>query len=404
MSARLAISLGLLGPLLGLGCESGDIFVALPVRTPVIAHGMTPTGENEIGVLLVAQRTAPVRFMDGVALDLGFGFQGIGRKVVPDVSAAVLVAAQLPGVGLVQNYQILRPAIEFVDWTDDALFVEAERSFETMARGIRLAGLRGVFLDHQIYGTPNAWSLAEQPTVSTLSAMEALVRHRARGLMAAFVRGYPNAEWILEWGTSELWRQVCYENATLSTHPYGLYPAFIEGMRDALPSGALVDGYLPAYPSRDPRDFETLSHLIAGRRDALERSWRSGIVTHWYGTGPENGPRRWPDAPVRTCDDATSQRLSVPMRVGFGILPEYGQLPFDLVAVGLSGAVFEPTRLADTLAAAMRQSESIVWLRAELFSFWPQADGLPLYPQVYRDAVAEARQQLQMDPLGLKNP
>ncbi|MDZ4694985.1 MAG: hypothetical protein SGI86_07510 [Deltaproteobacteria bacterium] len=404
MTARLAIPVGLLGLLLGPGCESGDIFVARPLRTTLIAYGVAPVGESGIGALLAAQRTAPVGFLDGVVLDLGFGFQGIGRGAVPDVSAAVVVAAQLPSVGLFQNYQVLRPAIDFVDWSDDALFVEAERSFEATGKAIQAAGMKGVFFDHQATGARIAWSLADQSPESTLVAMESLIRRRARGLVAAFARGFPGAEWILAWGPSELWRHVCYESAALATHPYGLYPAFVEGMREVLPSDALVDGYLPAYPARDAHDFETLSHLIAGRRDALERSWRPGIVTHWYGTGPDNGPRRWPDAPSRTCDDATSQRLSVPTRIGFGILPEYDQINFDFAAVGLSGTAFEPARLADTIAAAMRHSESVVWLRAELFSFWPHVGVLPSYPQVYWAAFAGARQQLTTNPLGLKNP
>jgi hypothetical protein len=404
MTPRLAIPIALLGLLPGLGCDSGDIFLARPVRTPLIAFGVAPVGEGGIGALMSAQRTAPVGFIDGVVLDIGFGFQGISRTSIPDVAAAGAVAAQLPGVGLVQNYQVIRPTIEFVDWADDTLFVEAERSFEAMARAIQSAGIKGVFVDHQVYGPRSVWSLTELAPGMTLAAAEVLVRRRARGLIAAFLRGYPTAEWILEWGTSELWRQVCYESATLATHPYGLFVAFVEGMRDVLPPGRLVDGYLPSYPVRDARDFETLSHLIAGRRDALERSWRAGTVTHWYGTGVDNAPRRWPDRPIRTCDDATSQRLSVPTRVGFGVLPEYDLLGFDLAAVGLAGAAFEPTRLADAIAAAMRQSESVVWLRAEMFSFWPQVGVLPSYPQVYRDAVAGARQQLRTNPLGLKNP
>ncbi len=398
--------IGLLILLLGPGCDPGDIFVARPVRTLLIAHGDAPPGEAAIAQLLTAQRMAPVRFLDGVVLDMGLGFNIMSPLAVPDVSAAIAVAAALPGAGLAHNYQVLRPAIEPVDWTDDELFVVAERNFEAAARAIQAAGLQGVFLDHQVNWVPSAWSLAEQAPGVTLVGMEALVRRRARGLMTAFARGFPGAEWILEWGTSELWRQVCYENANLETHPYGLFPAFVEGMRDVLPPGALIDGYLPAYPSRDVRDFEVLSHLIAGRREDLERSWRPGIVTHWYGTGPDNGPRRWPDTPRRTCDEATSRRLSAPLRAGFGVLPEYGQAEFDLAGVGLSTALFEPSGLTNVIAAAMNHSDSMVWLRSERFSFWPRMGSLPPYPQAYLDAMAGARQKLLTgpNPQGLTNP
>ena len=232
-------------------------------------------------------------------------------------------------------------------------------------------------------------------------ALRDFVRQRGAALATALVRGFPQVELMFSWAYGEMFRALCLEGEVLASHPYALYPAFLEGMQEAVAragTGAkMIDGFLPAYPARRPQDFKVFRALVHADYAAMAQRWQPQIVSHWDGLGQTRGPVKWPDTYAVKCDPQTVARLAVPLPAAFGIMVDYN---VDAFAQPLPPEVprYANDALAPAIMAAMHASDTYVWLYAGFGSWWGDRPGAEVDPALF-DAVVTAKQRLHSNPL-----
>ncbi|MDX2020489.1 MAG: hypothetical protein SF187_09625 [Deltaproteobacteria bacterium] len=354
------------------------------------------TGTAEIQALQTQLAQGPSPFQ-GAVLDLGLDdvFATPTEIASGDFAQAEAAARGLRDLGLVHNFQKISLNRLPMTWDDEAAFAVIVRNLEMAARSAAAAGMRGLWLENQMYGR----SVFAVATDRSFDSDEALVLKRGSEMAAALVRGFPGAELILLWGYSEMWREVCIMGRPLPSHPYALYPAFLDGLRQGLANGQtrLIDGYLPAYPARAAAPFQMFRSLVHADHNQLERAWQPDVVTHWDGLGA-GGPLLWPARYAVTCDAATSMRLSVPLPASFGLMIDYDM---DAFMNPVPATVPRPTTadLPRGIAAALRSTDAYVWLYAGASSWWPAASR-PQVPDSVSKAVLDAQAQVALDPVG----
>ena len=134
-----------------------------------------------------------------------------------------------------------------IDWTDDAAWTRIGRSMETLAWFARETGMKGCLIDTEDY--KGAKQFTWRPGDPEYGELVGLVRRRARTLFTGVFREYPDAEIMTLWLFTmdpDYFRSV---SATAVARDKGdLWPAFVNGILDAMPSTALLtdgneDGY-----------------------------------------------------------------------------------------------------------------------------------------------------------------
>lgn len=381
----------------------GDVLLRRPV--PGTAAKLLAFGQDipkrQAGLVELHQRigAAEAQPFDGMVMDLGFSRDLMTAKPIDRAAhaGAVSECRSIPFRKLTENFQSHALAATKVDWFDDAAFAVIAQNHFVAAELIRAAGLRGFFVDNQVYGL-RIWSYPDVLRGLSFAQVEAKVSERGEAIMAAIVRAFPDALVLLNWGSSEILRQVCIERQSLETHLYGLYPAFLEGMERAIVSARaparIVDAYLPAYPTRDPEAFSTYYHLIHFDWERLVQSWKPGIVTHWDSTldGMKRFP--WRATPEQTCDRATLAKLGRNRDVGFGVMIDYEGQPFQTDPALFDRNYFSPTIFEDVLTAALQRADRYAWVWQESFNTWGRPSiNKPLMPAAYVDAIVRARQR-----------
>jgi hypothetical protein len=143
-----------------------------------------------------------------------------------------------------------------VDWFDDwSTYV---RNARLAVRVARQAGLKGVILDTEDYHEPGSmwqYTTLKYKSSKTFAQYQAQARQRGRQLMNAMIAEYPDLHVIITLGTGSVAFFKTTSWAKLANHGYGLVPAFIDGMLEAvkdkknkgLPYPTLVDGFAPSY-------------------------------------------------------------------------------------------------------------------------------------------------------------
>ena len=236
-----------------------------------------------------------------------------------------------------------------VDWFDDAGWQNIVEHWRIAAGLAREAGLRGIFFDPEPYAPPHSqFDYAAQPQCKQHSFDEYCVKARQRGreAMQAVAREYPQITLLCAFMNSINATATGRANPrlALATQGYGLYPAFIDGWLDAVPSTVtLVDGCESAYLYNSQQEYLEAAVLIKGACQEL--------------VSPEN-----------------RAKYRAQVQVSFGIYLDAYWNPKDSewktwYIDGLGGPRVE--RLRANVTAALRAADEYVWVYGEKFRWWP---------------------------------
>jgi hypothetical protein len=141
----------------------------------------------------------------------------------------------------------LRAPLTRIPWTDDAAWSRIAGNMRVAALMAKEAGLPGLAMDPEDYGRSNQFKRRHgDPSWEELVL---LARKRGREIFGEVFRVYPDivilSLWLFSWDIAD----VRSNNPVLSARSTGnLWPAFVNGILDVLPSTALlVDGNEWAY-------------------------------------------------------------------------------------------------------------------------------------------------------------
>lgn len=169
--------------------------------------------------------------------------------------------ANLPTINsttLTDNFLLMRGgATTSFDLFDDAQWAAAESNIRTFAQMAKLGSLAGIAFDPEGYPpeTKNLFTYTNYDSaLHSFSDCETQMRTRGGQFMSAIQEEYPSSRVFLFGGLSNL--KLFLENLhadptaidTLKDQPYGLMPAFLNGMLDVLDASMeLVDGNEATY-------------------------------------------------------------------------------------------------------------------------------------------------------------
>ncbi len=270
------------------------------------------------------------------------------------------------------------------DWFNESHWQAAETNARWIARVARQGGLVGICFDPEPYDG-NPWRYSDQPqaTTKTFADYERRVRECGRRFMQALQREFPDLRLLTFFQLSLFPDIVDISDASertkrLTTHPYGLLPAFLNGMLDAVSGQAvIIDGNEPSYYYRDAEQYFRAYHLMKQRALTL--------------VAPEN--RRKYQAHVQAgfalyLDQLFALRQPKPERfLSFFLTPE------------------ERTRFCEHNAYwALYVTDEYVWCYSERMDWWgtqTKAEWHDFIPTGAADALQSARRKLEAgQPLG----
>ena len=233
-----------------------------------------------------------------------------------------------------------------VDWFDDAGWQVIVDHWRTAARVAHEGGLAGIMFDPEAYRDPyRAFDWAAQPQAGqhAFSQYEEKARQRGRELMAAVAGEYPDATifalFLLSGNRDAAERSD--PGGALVGHPYGLFPAFVNGWLDvAPPTLTFVDGCEQAYRYNGRLDYLTGANLIRNKCQRL--------------VAREN-----------------RYKYRAQVQVGFGVYLDAYVNPPDSSWYIDPGAQTPVQRLAENVATALEVADEYVWVYGEQCSWWP---------------------------------
>ena len=241
------------------------------------------------------------------------------------------------------NFLLFNATPKRIEWSDDEGWDALEEKLRICAFLAREGRAKGIALDFEPYGE-NQWQF--DPALGpTFAETAALARQRGAQLARGIAAEMPDAVVLTLFVNSVLLRagRVADPAAVLAQEPYGLLPAFFNGMLDAAPPEiVLVDGCENGY---------YLDSVEAYQRAALDmRSW--------------HGPA------IRLVAPESRAKYRQQVQAGFGFYLDmfvnepghrYYRPPLD-------GSRLK--RLARNLAAARDASDEYVWIYGEQSRWW----------------------------------
>lgn len=396
----------LLVALLAASCDgtSGALFTPSAAgrvdRPELILFGpRTFQGADELQQLVAAADVVDQAPFEGMVLDVGFDADWWGRdldRAAFDESVAVL--ARAPFGRLKANFQRVTLSSVGTAWDpfDDALFARAAANARVTGQLVKDAGLRGIFLDTQSYGSP-MWVYPGGAAARPFAEYEEKVKQRGYELMSALVEGDPAATVLLSFAYAEAFRETCIEGTPLEATRYALLPAFLDGMfkarADARASAPIIDAFLPSYPAKAPASFQLFYDLIHFDWPSVMAHWFPGVISYLFlsGTDPGIGLQQWPDRPVMSCTDADRAKVARDVPAAFGLAIAYDSWSrggFHTSPGELDQNYYTPRQFSDVLGAALRATDRYVWIWSASVTWWPPAGpDEVMVPQPYLDAV-----------------
>ncbi len=249
------------------------------------------------------------------------------------------------------------------EWFNDEHWRAFCGNIAIIARVAKQGGQRGICFDPEPYGEHNPWLYPAQKHQDTKSFTEYARQARRRGaeFMQAIQSEYPDVTILALFGMSVVRSalEARSPREVLTTHGYGLYPSFINGILDVISDEAIfVDGHENAYWYQTPLQFYQGYHLM--HHQALRL------------IAPEN-----------------RDKYRGHVRAGFGLYmdanwnkEEWGWHPEDP-----SRHYYPPEKFEENATNALAISDEYVWIYSEQPNWWT-GDKLP---QEYHDALAAAR-------------
>ncbi len=252
-----------------------------------------------------------------------------------------------------------------MDWFSDEHWAIITGNVRLLAGGARSAGCVGLCFDCEPYGD-NPWHYPSQPHADEKSFAEFQAKVRERG--AQFIDAIeaemeaPVIHTFFLTTLGGVMNAARAESAeerdeVLRDYSYGLYPAFVNGMLDAMDPGTLLtDGNEPAYYYHDSRQYLDIYHYI--KQGALG------------GIAPENHAKYRGQVLV-------AQAL-------------YVDHLFGLRTRKVEGHYLDPEERAQwfehNVYWALKSSDRYVWLYSEKMNWWTDTDIPPGLPEAVRSA------------------
>jgi creatinine amidohydrolase/Fe(II)-dependent formamide hydrolase-like protein len=251
-----------------------------------------------------------------------------------------------------------------MDWFSDKDWETVRRNVGLVAQAAAAGRCRGVCFDAEPYGgNPWAYSEAKHRAEKSFAQYEVQVRKRGAEFMRAITEHMPHAV-VHTFFLLSLFPHIAAEPdparraQALAREGYALLPAFVNGMLDAAPSGAIItDGNESSYYYTDPCSYYRAYHQI--RQGAL------ALVA------PENVRKYQTQMQV-------SQALYVDQV--FNLRP----------GVGFLSAALSPQERArwfeQDVYYALATTDEFVWCYSERMNWWENRDIPPGLPEAIQSA------------------
>ena len=158
------------------------------------------------------------------------------------------------------------------DWFNDSHWTAIEHNTGLVIRAAKAARCVGICFDPEPYGK-NPWTYKEAALRDSkkFAEYESQVRKRGAQFIKVIQAELPNPK-ILTFFQLSLFGELCRpmkpedRAAKLSSHDYGLLPAFLNGILDgAGPGVTIIDGNENAYYYSDSKSYFDVYHLITQR-------------------------------------------------------------------------------------------------------------------------------------------
>jgi hypothetical protein len=234
-----------------------------------------------------------------------------------------------------------------IDWFDTK-FTSVIANAVLAARIAKTCKLKGILLDVEQYqGTPYNYATQPNRNAYRFSDYQQRVRQRGQEFIRAVNAVYPDINILLTYG----YYLAYARKKPLENEPYGLLPAFLDGMLEAASSETIIyDGWEPSYGYKKEEKFhkayQTISQLVQERN----------VIT-------EEARRRY--------------------RASFGLWLDHRSI-WD--KTDLSKNYFAPDEFESSLRYALKYTDRYVWIYSQKVNWW---DGQ--IPQPYIEAIHKAQ-------------
>ncbi len=253
------------------------------------------------------------------------------------------------------------------DWFDDIAWRRSESNVWRFARAAKAAGLRGIALDYEPYGS-NPWDFRKLPhgTGRTFDDYAGQVRARGRRVMRALQAGYPDLTILTFFQMSYLDRIAALareddRNRALAETDYGLLASFVAGMLEtAAGNSRIVDGNERAY-------------------------WYADSLAFWKGRQAILGGALTLIPPA--VQPAYRTRVQAGQTIFIDYLLGIYQHAGDTLAARVVGPTNRMKRLQFNLYHALISSDEYVWAYSQKINWWKPDS---LFPPGLSESVSQA--------------
>ncbi len=250
------------------------------------------------------------------------------------------------------------------DWYSDEEFGVFVQNMRLLARVAKQAGLKGICFDNEPYSDKKPWLWMDQPGHETRSFSEysAKARMRGRELMKAIGEEYPDITFMTLFGftsSQNVWDQKPFQKALSEWWLGGLYPAFLNGVIEAMPKGArFLDGHEWGYYYGSKTEFlQGYWNMVSGCKHLVL-------------------PQNW-------------KKYREVLSAGFGLYMDrnWRTEPYTFKADDISKNFWSPEAFEARATEALTISDEYVWVYTECLNWWT-GDNLPLE---YQEALERAK-------------
>lgn len=290
-------------------------------------------------------------------LDLYKLFWGVKEMTKPQFQSAVDNLKATPFKRLTDNFLRLNVGGGNVDWFDDAGWRVIISNAELAAWICKEGNLKGILFDTEQYQN-KVFSYRDRPQNKTRGFEEYSdqAQRRGRELSRAITAIKPDAVLFFTYATSLLPVKKVKDPTGLTGAPYGLLPAFIDGMLEgADPRATFCDGMESSYTFRDQSEFSGLKTTAREARIlSRSKSLYDSRMTYGYGLWLDSGGAQYkwdPDKPDQN--------------------------------------FFTPAAFQCSLERALQATDKYVWIYSQKVNWWTGEGMSP----VYLNAIKEARQK-----------
>lgn len=258
------------------------------------------------------------------------------------------------------------------DWFNEKDIESSAYNWGLLAKIAKEVGCKGLIFDPEVYYGIKIFNYNSliNKNEKTFEEYYNQVRKAGRKIMSSIQKEYPNIVLFFLFGNSIFTGNVySMDVKILSQHPYGLLPAFINGILDVInPEVLLIDGNEPSYWYRKPEDFYTAYHII-----------KEGSILL---VAPEN-----------------REKYKRQVRVSFGIYPDlYYGFYKSFVGGSIPGEMERAKWYEHNIYWGLKVCDEYIWNYAEKIDWYGIQEKQPwcnYVPKGAKDAIISAKRKIQ---------